>query len=236
MKKYILSVLTVFLIACLTFLYSGCSLIGLGIGAISDAREPAVITTPNSQIQSVKPGKDVDMVLKDGTVLKGKYEGMQSVPEEEYARKYKETCAQNISLIALPRLGERVRVSFVGNNPPGMVECEFSGFDLGAIMVKAGKKNAVYGVSTKRYSIFENSEGKPIDLKTLDSLMLEGKIPYMSAAVMRIGSDKRVISVDQISVVQIPNRRRDKLFSFLFGAAIDGVLIAVTLLPHKGFF
>ncbi len=225
MKRCILSAGMAISILSLSFLFGGCCLIGLGIGSISDAHKPAVITTPSSQIQSVEPGKNVDMVLRDGTVLKGKYEGVQSVPEEEYATRYEETCAQNISLNALPRLGERVRVSFVGNNPPGVVECEFSGFDLGLIMVKAGKKNAVHGVSTKRYSTFENSEGKPIDLKAVDALMLEGKIPYMSAAVMRIGSDKRVISVDQISVVQTPNKRRGKLNGFLGGAFIDAVVI-----------
>ncbi len=40
---------------------------------------------------------------------------------------------------------------------------------------------------------------------------------------MRIGSDKKVISVDQISEVRIPNKKYGKLVGFLIGAGIDAV-------------
>ncbi len=223
MRKCILSLSMAFFIVYLSFEFSGCSLIGLGIGAIKDGHEPDNTTATNSQLWFVQPGQNVSMVLRDGTVLKGSYGGIQPVPKDDYGRKYEETCAQNYGSIALPRLGEKV--IFAGNDPTDQYECEFAGFDLGLIMIKNIEKNTISGVSTKRYPTFKNSQGNLIDVKALDAMMLEGKIPFVSGAVMKIGSNQKVIPVEQISEVRIPNKKHGKLIGFLIGAGIDAVVI-----------
>ena len=88
-----------FVLAFLLFRLSGCSLIGLGIGALSDANTPDYTTIPGWEEGNIEPGTEIDILLNNGEQVSGTYIGLEHVLEEEYAEQYTEKYAESREIL-----------------------------------------------------------------------------------------------------------------------------------------
>ena len=82
MKHTILIGLAIVAAAAAVFQLCGCSVIGLMIGAVSDASKPNQLTIPGWQVQTVKPGAWINITLTGGERLSGKYSGLARLRAE----------------------------------------------------------------------------------------------------------------------------------------------------------
>lgn len=79
MKKRTLLFFYPFLAILICYL-NGCTLIGFGIGAAADASKPDYQQIPGWQVQSIKKGTAVNVILLDQEVVNGKFLGVRAIP------------------------------------------------------------------------------------------------------------------------------------------------------------
>ena len=136
-----------------------------------------------SELEALKPGTRIVVILKTGVLVSGKYAGLSLVPTEEYAESYAKSREQNKEEIMLPELGETVTVI---TETGKQYEVEFLGFDYGTILLrfeKVGKTRS----SKENIRLIKNivdSRGNIIELETVRKLISEGKIPLLSSGII----------------------------------------------------
>jgi hypothetical protein len=84
---------------------SGCSVIGLAMGAKADATKPDYSVIPDWEITTMKPGSPVRVELETGRV-EGYYRGTELVPGDEYAARYAKAASDTLLGFTPPPLRE----------------------------------------------------------------------------------------------------------------------------------
>jgi hypothetical protein len=74
-----ISKLALLIAAVATLALHGCSLTLAGLGALSDASQPDQTILPGWQVVTIKPGTPINVILKDGSRLGGKYSGLDRI-------------------------------------------------------------------------------------------------------------------------------------------------------------
>jgi len=223
----LLALLVVVVAAALT----GCSLIGLGIGASID-RDNAGKRKPIEawQVVAVGPGTPVDVSLRDGGQLSGKYVGLVPVPPEQYADSFERSREANGSAHP-PVLGSTVTVAVKsGKQKQG----ELLGFDLKSLVIREAGGKQPTAVELSRVVRLSDSAGGDVEGETLRRMALAGKIPYLSAMAVDTASGRTQVPLDLVARIDVPKKSHATLTGFLVGAVIDAVLVvaAVNSLNH----
>jgi len=226
MKSRMLCGLAVVAVAAATVQLSGCSLIGLTIGARSDASKPDYVRIPGWSVRSVKPGTPITVMQRDGARLHGLYDGITLVSAPAYARRYA-GCQQRLQPeVALPALGDSIAVKLTSGT---QLERRFSGFDLREVLVTAEGKTAPSRLPLKAVASITDRRGNVIDADKLDSLLLRGEIPAVSAIAVKTATGRTSIPADQVQQLEVRNTKQGKLIGFLVGAAVDAIVIVAVV-------
>jgi len=116
------SILSNGLVLALSFAAWGCTAIGYAIGAASDESAMKVFRPLDGTVSPFKPGQQVRVVLADGSVLKGTYQGIQA-PEEPAADSLPGTPLPPPSVSATP-VGSVLRLEERGKSDTQYVPLE----------------------------------------------------------------------------------------------------------------
>lgn len=231
-KKFTLS-LAGSLVALMLITSMGCSLLGLGIGAISDASKPKQTTLLGMAAETVNPGAAVELTLKDGSRRNGKFVGIKHVPVENYEQAYNRSREQRPAGVLLPALGDRITVvtrPSAAKEPEKFWQVDFHGFDHDVVRMntKVGKERQGWALSSVSKII--DPQNNEISGETITKLLATGQIPVLAVPVVAVQEAKELTqtAVDQIQQIQITNKRNGKLTGFLVGAGIDVVVLAIT--------
>ncbi|MCI0494555.1 hypothetical protein L0Z72_06075, partial [candidate division KSB1 bacterium] len=196
---------------------NSCSVIGLGIGSISDASQTDQTDISVSQLKTMASGISIIIKLKDTNQLSGKFVGSEMIPVEEYAKLYSQACEAIKEIAYLPALGDSFNL--LSNET-----ASFLGFDFDRMLFK-GKKGNIIGGSITNIDTLTDSNGNMIDIEIAKKLIAEGKIPLVSAIHIKDATETKQIRLDRIETIQIPTRKNGKLTGFLIGAIIDVLII-----------
>jgi hypothetical protein len=201
---------------------TGCSLIGLGVGASID-KDNAGKRKPiePSEVVAVGPGTPVDVFLRDGGQLSGKFMGLVPVPPEQYADSFARSREANGSEHP-PLLGSTVTVAVKsGKQKQG----ELLGFGLKSLVIRETGAEQPTAVELSRIVRVSDSAGDDVDGRALQRLVTEGKIPLLSAMAVDTASGRTQIPLDLVARIDVPRKSHGKMTGFLVGAAIDAVLV-----------
>jgi len=242
MKEEIIKALLLLVAIVAIFQLNGCSLIGLGIGSIVDARKPSYKEIPFSGIETIKPGTKVDILLRNGDTLKVIFAGVTSIPTQEYAESYAKVQEQRPEGTILPDLGDTIAVTDTLGKESTY---EFLGYAHYWISVRPLGKTESIKVLYPTVSKTTDSRGNVVQGEALDKLIPEAKIPFLSAIaiekvlsntqisrteVQRIATTQR-IPFDKVYRVQRPLKKNAKVTGLIIGAAVDvTVAIVITVL------
>jgi hypothetical protein len=135
---------------------------------------------PGWEVVKVKPGKRVELLLKNGDHLKGTLAGISGVPEEDYAKNYAEIRERRPGGVVLPKLGEEIAITdSLGKEST----YAFLGFDHQYICVKmknATKHTRILLTSVTR---IEDSSANITEGETLRNVIGQGIIPFLSTHI-----------------------------------------------------
>jgi len=136
-----------------------------------------------SDVEKIKPGTSIIVILKTGVLVSGKYAGLSLVPTEEYAESYARSREQNKEEIMLPELGEIVTVIAETGK---QYEAEFLGFDYGTILTRVERMGKTSTVKSNLGLIknIVDSCGNVIEFETVRKFISEGKIPLLSSGII----------------------------------------------------
>lgn len=212
--------------------WTGCSVIGLGIGTAIDSNGEDERSVPGWEILTVDPGTIVTIFLRSGNVVRGSFRGIVQVPWSEYVIKYKNAQETQNKNGALPDLGTKISVTLrSGEKFMG----KFTGFDFDQ-EPSIATEGVWYGTNKVRFfeTMLDSLENE-IDVFFLRALLSDGKIPYRQAISIETGIKTRV-PFEDVSVVHVPAKKNAALTGFLIGAALDVVVLAIAANTRVGNF
>ena len=223
----------------------GCSVIGLGIGAISDSAKPDSLTVPGWEVRTVKPGREMKLTLRDGEQLTGRFAGVDSVPEKQYVQRYTSCRERTGKEAPLPAMGERIDITL---NSGVEGERELLGFDYQYTTAKTKGKEVPSPVTSHcALSVRQpgdttsgnvlvsdierivNKEGEVIEGPTLERLVSGGQVPFLSAIAVHDLSGRRQIGMEQVQRIELKNKKRDRWKFAFVGAAFDAALLIAAI-------
>ena len=218
--------LPAFLVVVVAAALTGCSLIGLGIGALVD-KDKAGKTKPIEarRVGAVGPGTAVDISLTDGGQLSGKYVGLVPVPPEQYADSFARSREANGSEHS-PALGSTVTVALKsGKEKHG----ELLGFNPRLLVIRETAGQPSTDVELSRVVRLSDSAGDGVEGEVLLRMALAGKIPFLSAMAVDTASGRTQIPLDRVARIDVPEKGHAKLVGFLVGAVIDAVIVVAAV-------
>jgi hypothetical protein len=228
---------------------SGCSLIGLGIGAVVDHSRPDSLSIPGWKAETLKPNEEIKITFQDGSQLNGTYRGIERLPSSKYAQRYSFLKQQNLPGVILPPLGDTIGITQKSGES---MEGEFLGFDYRYQTTKTKGINesspftpllvslkfignvVAQDLSSTEFIKISDSEGNVSETDVLQNLATEGKIPFMSALSVDNSDKIMLISRETVSRIERKNDKNAKLIGLSIGAAIDvTVLIFLAVTFHS---
>jgi hypothetical protein len=225
------------------FGYSGCTAIGFGIGAAIDSSKPGYDTIPGWRAASIKRGKDITLTKNNGEELKGEYLGLDTVAVSQYAQWYNESREKCQKDVLLPGLGDSISFTFL--KPAKECKLEFVGFDNQYICVRLmGIRGMVNGkIDMNNLERITDKNGNLIELQKLKTLCSEGKIPALSAVMVRTAVmvktnvDTIRVPTATVSQIEIPSDKNAKWVGLGIGAVVDvAIVVAVCIsMPNMNF-
>lgn len=220
----------------------GCSIIGLSIGALSDARQPKAMTVPGWKVDTLKVGAKVEVLLRDGRTVNGKFKGIKPMPFNQYVTLHNEAKAQLPEGMYLPNPTDTLVMTFAARKPQESevtVTGQLAGFVRDSVRVGqnvAGKARIVAWPLSELIRMSDH-RGNELTGETIRSLINDGKIPVRSSLAILAKSEQKLIPTNQVQQVhQLAGKKEGVLVGFLLGAAIDAAVIAAVASADWGSF
>jgi hypothetical protein len=212
------------------FGYSGCTAIGFGVGAIIDSQKADYDTIPGWYSTSIWRGEDIRVTKKTGEELNGKYLGLETLADSQYAPLYNECRDKYKKEISLPALGDSI--SIVTRESGKEYKGEFLGFDAQYIWVntRMWRPNRQQ-VDMGKVDRITDQNNNLIDVKGLRDLSSEGEIPALSTVALKTNSETLHIPTAEVDQMVAPADKNAKWNGLAVGVAIDitiGAIIAAT--------
>ncbi|NUO82877.1 hypothetical protein HUU05_22625 [candidate division KSB1 bacterium] len=218
-----------------TVVISGCSIIGLTLGLMSDARQPKEMIIPGWKVDSLKVGTMIEVLCKDSITLKGKYSGVEPLPLGQYAQAYAKAQARLPAGIHLPDLADTLTMTFVSPNlqvSKRVLSGKLSGFEVGFILFTT-TENGRFKVSSERLEELmrlRDERGTDLTGEIVSNLITEGKIPARSALVLLDEGRRKPVAINQVEQVhQFAGKKNGAITGLLLGAVIDATLVFIAV-------
>jgi hypothetical protein len=206
-------------------LFAGCSLIGLGIGAISDAqRKGGAGVSGLAELRTFERGTGIVLITIDGSRVDGDFVGIHDLNRQEYDRAYLAAIETLKVRDQLPLPADTI--SFEYFDAPGKrIRGLFRGVDAGLLFLWRSSG----GYSLSGIKNLQGNSGQPLDLFALHVLEQEGRLPGIARGVwVELKRDTVEVPVGEIVRIERDAGGNGKLTGFLVGAAIDALVITVT--------
>jgi hypothetical protein len=211
-----------------SFLASGCSVIGFGLGSAIDSAIRDTVWLGGSEILGLEYIDSTNIRMKDGTMLKGTEFRMVHLPGGLYEQKYNQ--AMESGNLVLPRLNDTVEVVRVrGTSAQRTLSAPFLGLGVDT----HGKGGAV--------KLLVDSSVKSVDLSTVETVkdrhgetwegaVLKSKLvslPIDRAVHLNVATGDTLLAVGDIDSVRGFAESGWKWVGLGIGASVDLAAIAV---------
>jgi hypothetical protein len=206
---------------------TGCSVIGLAIGAASDAHASKEFTRLNP-LDDLSEGSPLTLITTQGDTVKGELVGLKEIPEYDKIYRERVSCTPLGDVVLAPQ----VQVTVVAHEKATLFgahksrfEAKVLGFDPGVVRLLPGKS---------RYS-------PVLPLSNLDSLLSDGRhsisaailvgmfegrqVPFISKLGIRDTLETHWIPCDEIGLIIDKSSRNGAITGFLIGAAVDACFL-----------
>ncbi|PWB70528.1 hypothetical protein C3F09_08995 [candidate division GN15 bacterium] len=233
---------------------AGCSAIGYGLGSAIDGRQGAKGEIPESEWTSVSPGRSVQVYRDSGLFISGSFHGSSITYGTDYKKRYGDWQNADSTRHGIPAPGDSVILSF---EKGGELAGQLIGYDKkysGSVQSHSGRpadrrlapmsrgtpeaellirnpnSSAPLQIPAKSLSSITGASGVDLSGSTLTELVVNQRMPIVSALV--ISSDSRVweIPIDRTrSVVVTSEKGKAKWVGLGIGAACDVVLIVAII-------
>jgi hypothetical protein len=207
---------------------SACTLIGYGVGAVTDARNKQTFEAAAFGPAYLELGTKITVVLLDSSEVKGKYAGLELEAPEEYAERYAAARADLAPRFALPGLGEPITVIY---DTGARLEAELAGFDFRRLIVVMDERHTVWLAVLEELAFADGA----IAGDELALLVDQGALPVMTGIALDDATlaggrreERARIPLDGVRhIVHMPSSGRTK--GLITGAVVDVAVIVAAV-------
>lgn len=216
----------------LLFLMSGCSVIGLAIGADVDRGKPDKKDYAISEIERIKPGKEVTVVLNTKDMISGKYLRTTQISDHEYELIFSEFREKSSDLATIPGPGDTITIFDLAGR---QWTFELIGYNYDYLRVKPAGKTEPIVFLIRNIAQIADQDKKVISGEELDMMIAEKKIPVIQAMVLNINGDTVVLATSKVDRVFSIDKKNRIWKGLAIGLAIDLALVIwfITQLPRN---
>lgn len=210
----------------------GCTIIGLVIGANSDAKQPKAFTVPGWKVDTLKQDAKIEILHRNGIKVRGKYAGMELLSVDEYVKPYSKALARLPAGVYFPALGDSITMVFVApdrQKTKTTLTGKFSGFELGHIRfdTRTGKTINWQARRLSDLVTLRSQQGDTISGATIRSWVNEHRVPLRTALAIAQGYDTKLVAIDSIQQIrQFAGPKNGVLIGLMAGIAVDVVVVA----------
>jgi hypothetical protein len=212
---------------------TGCSLIGLIVGFAVDQGVPKVRLLPPHAALQVSPGARVALYLKDSTSVSGSYLGVARTPMEAYAQRYRSWRDSSPAGVSFPALGDSITLTWRSGSAVATTTRSFEGFGYRQVLIGAAQGEGFEVVPLENLSAISGPGGRSIPVEHLVTLDISGDLPSATALRMLHFRDTSLTALDQVARVEIPTVRHGARNGFLFGLAIDALVVGIAAATYE---
>lgn len=221
LKRFIVNATVCFLLPQL--LLAGCSLIGFGLGAMSDSSNRAGEVIPFSELRMMRIGTGITVLMRDSRRIEGDYLGMKEQGVGEYSEYYDGAVTGLRAEGHVPSPGDSV--TFALRNTPWLKERgKFRGVNPGAMVVNQSGRR----VFVSDLNLLTDDSCANVDLSAFSALVREEKLPLVTKSIL-LEVTKDTTELPAVDIVQVEitgGARVGKFIGLGIGAAIDAIAIA----------
>jgi hypothetical protein len=218
---------------------TGCSMVGLGVGASIDARRPKQKSLPAEGLDLVKPGTKLIIIMNDSTEKKGEFMGMDRFSSLEYNQRYSNCRKKLESDRMLPVPGEKLTLCAASSNVSGNLvafdqKFEGSGKITTVKMNIPGQGNEMVS-KLDEIEQLETCRGDTLQSGDLSLLVRQGRLPSVSTIALQQQYSPEFIPIDRVSAVWLENECHAAETGFLIGLGIDVIVVTVIMLTLRDY-
>jgi hypothetical protein len=203
----------------------GCSLIGLGIGAVNDSNKRDYGRASGGGIDSVETESMVTIIKRDGTNIRGEYIGVVERPG--YSDSYDLSISKSGYDGYLPQLGEAVTILTSQGSQEGL----FLGIDRNFVLMQLKYEQDTTRVSLDSVVAVDGPEGQQLQGAELRTLVYNATVLSKSYVLML--ADQQSVTIPYEAVDSIAVDRSGAMKGFVAGAIVDVAVIACTVVSIK---
>jgi len=212
--------------------FSGCSVTGLIIGAVSDDAKPDEYTFSPSGLDSLEQGSTVEVLRIDSSTISGHYERKGIVPPEEYRMRYEEFLHSLPVGTSLPVLGDSVLILTNERYRHRTYRGRLLDFDKRVVRVHETGRTAPTVLRMDAVdTLFHATTVVAGD--ALRYHLNNGDIPCAGALVVTNEEGIKTIPVTDVLNVRQAVSKRGALTGLLVGAAIDVMVAAIIATTYE---
>jgi hypothetical protein len=201
---------------------AGCTLLGLGVGALIDRGASNRTVVADWQVATIKPGQPIDVVLGGGRQITGRFGGLHRAGPAEYAQAYdrwREIGAGG----AIPVLGPGATLRTRESDS----KVDLVGFDHDTVVVHHPARQEDSRIPMDTVAALSDIGGRTVDGATLLTLASTGKMPLLTRVAVDTPTRRVLVPLDEVVTVLLHKRTNaGKVTYALIGLGIDLLILA----------
>lgn len=190
----------------LTSIVSGCSIIGLSLGAAADHDHPDRVNWPVNDTEQIKPGANIELVLQSGDTLIGKFKGTGRLSDGEYESIFHACLNESSELDKFPAPGDTIAIFDHSGNK---FEFVLTGYNNRYLSVHRKGEDKSIAVLRKNISNVTSGRGETIFGADLEKMISERRLPVFQTLVLERNGETTALPADsivQLAEIDINNR------------------------------
>ena len=202
------------------FFFSGCSLVGFGLGSRADSSRPDEYLFTPSGLDSIKSGATIEVTKRDSSVTVGQFERLAHTPSAEYTARCNQAMLALSNGTKMPALSDSVKIVTHDLHGRRAFSGRLVGFGSGVVWLAS--ESRLVGLHVEAIDTLWKSTAVLVDGNTVRRHLNKGEIPFMpSALVVTTREGTKAISVDDILKVRQPVTKYGKWWGLAVGAVVD---------------
>ncbi len=209
----------------ISLILNGCSLIGLGIGAISDSMQPDYTPVKYGHFENLKRGEEIKISLKKGDAIIGNFLKFEPPFKNTYFYRYQNFLKSSHISDAFPQLDENIVIFTTdGENKDGT----FLGFGKENIYYQ-GKEALIEQIQLPEVKRLTSENGYIFNISRISKIVQKPDFPIFAKSELTklpklflyTKQATKSFSLDEIEQIAFETDKSGKLTGFLVGLPID---------------
>jgi len=208
---------------------TGCSLIGLGVGAIVDSNQQDRRLVGTGEVFRVTPGTLLQLSMRDGSTIRGRYLGTGPASREEWEKRYAAVRATVLPEGPLPAPGDSIKVR-LGRLRSLLGTFRSFGFEsLELLPLGASEPVDVALGDVDQIVTGPGPTPRTLASESIVRALSDGHLPCLTAVLIETATDTARVAMDRIAMLSVPNARHAARDGFVIGLVADVMVVAVVV-------